>query len=183
MAVSTNSAPEANSAPEIENAEEKEETKTMKKTPLFVFLDIDGVLNSNRSRRKFNSEDVFDTTCVLELNRIIERTGAQIIVHSNRRLTSGLAELRTLLSRNGVRGEVVDRVARPSELPGATQRHEFIQAWLDKHPGPRERRSVILDDERNMGDLLDQHIRTREAKGLDRAMADRAILILEGVTW
>jgi histidinol phosphatase-like enzyme len=148
-----------------------------------VFLDIDGVLNTNRSVTQFGSEDIFDPYCVFALNRILDQTGAKLVVHSNRRLQMDLDTLQEFLFTNGVRGVVIDRAARPGEGGSkATKRHEFIQEWLDGHPC-KDRRFVILDDERDMGHLLDHHIRTRERTGLTKELADQAILMLKGATW
>lgn len=85
-----------------------------------IFLDIDGVLNSQlwySKRRNFNTEAVdvhypfyeFDPDAIICLNRIIKETGAKLIISSTWRKNRTIEELQELLNSVGVEGEVIDK--------------------------------------------------------------------------
>lgn len=85
-----------------------------------IFLDIDGVLNSQlwySKRRNFNPTEIdthypfyeFDPDLVNNLNRIVENTGAKIVVSSTWRKGRSVDELQTLLDSVGFIGEVIGK--------------------------------------------------------------------------
>src|ERR1051326_2073440 len=109
-----------------------------------IFLDIDGVLVTRRSlglpRIKYGgmSSSQFEVSAVWALNRLLEGTGACIVVSSTWRLWPSVAGY---LAHQGVRGKVVGKTP-DMQLP---DRRVEINAWLYKQ-GEGVESFVILDD-------------------------------------
>lgn len=164
-----------------------------------VFLDFDGVLNSNRylnqnppSRNPYGgsggapsfhfSEDRIDPEAIQRLNTLVGTTGAHVVISSTWRTMFDLDQIRTMLANRGFR--------YPGKVIGTTpdlvdSRGEEIQAWLDQHQeavriGEPELESfVILDDDSDMGDLRANFVNTNARFGLSDDDVQRAIRILK----
>lgn len=160
---------------------------------MIVFLDFDGVLNHvgwYRSRgpspgfkggwTKARVRWRFDPATAHRVNRLTD-VGACIVVSSTWR-KGGLEEMRTILRLLGVTGEVIgitpDMSVKSNSIwvNHARNRGAEIQAWLDANgnPGP----IVILDDDDDMGPLLDRLVRTDDHFGLLDEHIDRALALL-----
>ena len=157
-----------------------------------IFLDIDGVLVNHRSWDLQQSFDHLpaDERCVQALNRIVALTGALIVVTSSWRIDRDLAELREIINqRFGVTGQVIDKTPRITRevFPGkihklliAAKRGDEIAAWLAKCEYNTNIQSfVILDDDSDMGELLNRTVLTDFKEGLTEADADRALEMLQ----
>jgi len=119
-----------------------------------VFLDIDGVLNSTAfflARREMRGlaglaltreGDLHDLDgdAIERLNRIVEATGAKIVVCSTWRLIHDIAWLRSHLAGQGLRAEIIDVTP---DIPHGTRGNEILK-WLDAHPGVSS--WVVIDD-------------------------------------
>lgn len=125
----------------------------------FIFLDIDGVMNSNlfyseRTQDKRYDEWIkehpqkvawgacnIDPKAVERLNKITRATGAKIVVSSSWRFDDNLQEVFTLV---GIEQRITDRT------PWLTKRVRGfeIQEWLSKQTEPYK--YVILDDDSDM---------------------------------
>lgn len=89
-----------------------------------IFLDFDGVLNSNNwYSRRFNEIGTsnisgkyplyeFDPLSIKELNRIIEQTGASVVVSSSWRVGNRIEDLQQMLDAVGFVGKVIDTTPR-----------------------------------------------------------------------
>lgn len=156
----------------------------------FIFLDIDGVMNSNlflflkepKDKRydeliKDHPQHIawdacnIDPRAVKRLNRITDATKAKIVVSSTWRSDSNLQEVFTLV---GIKEPIYD------VTPYMRSRHRGseIQEWLDKQTEPY--RYVILDDDSDMLDCqLPYFIQTDWLKwGLSDEDVEQAIHIL-----
>lgn len=158
----------------IDAATERRRPETSAATSL-VFLDFDGVLNSERFYRvKPNGVMGLDPEAVAILNTLIERTGAEVVVSSSWRIGDTVQGLTEKLVSVGFTGKVIgvtpDLFSRP--------RGEEIQAWLDAHPATH-RRLVVIDDDADMVHLTRRLVQTRFATGLTAEDVDRAVEILE----
>ena len=126
-----------------------------------IFLDIDGVLNSSRSFAAYQHLDeadedpdldyfykttmkYLDEVAVGLINRLINETGAKIVLSStHRKRLHSLVEIDTYLKALGLRGELVG--STPCDPRG--HRGSEIKAWLDQHP---VKKYVIIDDDSDM---------------------------------
>jgi hypothetical protein len=147
-----------------------------------IFLDCDGVLNS---RERWEAADVeslkprekwtrIDPLAVERLKRIVEATGAKIVVSSVWRLYY-YTELRRYLGRKGLRHAVIGLTGR---LPGEV-RGEEIQQWMNAN-GVKAEDIVILDDDSDMGDLMPRLVKTTFQYGLLDEHVEQAIEVLNG---
>lgn len=129
-----------------------------------IFLDIDGVLNSRRyDRTRSSDEGNIDVTRLPLLKRIVDATGAKIVLSSSWRThwdaDEGLCdetgrELNPLFARFGL--AIYDKTPAVS----ARDRDMEVRAWLATHSEEVEA-FVILDDIlTGWGDLTDRLVRT-----------------------
>lgn len=127
----------------------------------FIFLDIDGVMNSSlfyseRTQGKRYNDWIkehpqriawnacnIDPRAVERLNRLTDATGAKIVVSSTWRSDSNLQEVFNLV---GIKEPIHD--ITPYMRSG--HRGSEIQEWLDKQTEPY--RYVIFDDDTDMLD-------------------------------
>jgi len=136
-----------------------------------LFLDFDGVLNTQRHLAALRANNrslidgfghLFDPESVANLGKIIEQTGASIVITSPWRLEGSerMAEMWRERNLPGYLIGVTERCCTPEELlPGSTRedfahlapecwimRGNEIKAWLVDHASPNCR-YVIMDDE------------------------------------
>ena len=146
----------------------------------YIFLDIDGVLNTGRNDclDPERNGHPFDSEAVLNLGRIVRETGARIVISSSWR-HMGVGKLREMWGRWGLPGDVGgvtpgvwgEDVAFPT-------RGEEIKAWLETCPSPVS--YVVLDD-------FDEHAAGQEGRwvivnphpGISADDAENAISILK----
>ena len=153
-----------------------------------IFLDVDGVLNSEawymktREVKIAHPDDNIDPAAVERLNRIVEPTGAKIVVSSTWRRGILFDLLKRLLEKNGFVGEIIgttttdrcDMCYRGNQIHHWIRNHEEIvgKCW-------NYRSYVILDDD---SDMLywqkDNFIKTNGKYGLADADVEKAIAIL-----
>lgn len=145
-----------------------------------LFLDIDGVLNSDdyiaavtwageKSRDKYGM--VFDPRCELWLKEIIQRTSAKIVISSTWR-ASGLSVMKSLWKDRNLAGEVID------VTPFSEQRirGKEIQMWLNEH---KVDQYCIVDDDYDMLPYqIDNFVKTDHMFGLTCYDSNRIINIL-----
>lgn len=140
-----------------------------------IFLDIDGVLNSQRTPFGPCSCET-DPINVKALNRITDATGAWIIVSSIWRFRyPARSMMQALLSAKGVTGVIEGTTPK---LTGDSTRGDEIKAWLDAHPGWKDVPFIIIDDDPDIAPFQDRFIQTSFETGLTEADADRAIAML-----
>lgn len=148
-----------------------------------IFLDIDGVLVNRASTRlprtplegRTVTASTAHPSCVEQLNRVTDATGAQFVISSVWR-GLGVKTLRGLFKKWGVKGKIVGRTP---ELRNQ-QRGDEIKAWLALHSGTRGRHEpfVIIDDDADMNGLSDRLVQTGFEAGLIPSDADRVIAML-----
>lgn len=159
-----------------------------------VFLDIDGVLNSEKLCRQLDAqhkelghheacecyrlEHQIDGECVSRLNRIVAETNSKIVISSSWRLLLEPAEIKRVLVEHGFVGEIIgetpDLPNERRETPfeervgfeslDALTRGDEIQAWLTRNPGVE--RFVILDDCTDLAPVKNRHVHTDVEIGL-----------------
>lgn len=118
----------------------------------FIFLDIDGVLNAHN--RHANGYCGIDAESVTLLNRVIEETGAKIIVSSAWRYfvlrgEMNIAGLDGMLATHGMKWRSVIDVLGPDvfDASGQTDRGQAIKDWFRLKFGcDRPARYFAIDD-------------------------------------
>ena len=115
----------------------------------YLFLDIDGVLNheewyrdrSPKYKYDFWWENCFDPECVKRVNKILQETGAELVISSSWRLDTNLKQYfeKVGLPTTFDRTPIVYK-----EDDGWADRGEEIEAFISFHPCDNY---VILDDD------------------------------------
>jgi hypothetical protein len=139
-----------------------------------IFLDIDGVLNSG-----WEDEPFILPECSERLNRIIEETGAAVVlssawrklIHSGEMTAKGF---QCLLETHKVYCHVLG--ATP-EKGGLLSRGKQITAWLAEN-GPVESYVVIDDDDLGIREQGHPFVQTNGGTGISEQDADLAIVLL-----
>ena len=158
-----------------------------------IFLDIDGVLNSEEffvemtqncrydayrsagySAKMSRNLCSLDSVAIANLNHLITQTGAKIVVSSTWRSDDPFLQ------------EVFAVVGIPAYVgitPYTVTRHRGLEInyWLDKHPEVEN--YVILDDDNDMLDKQLEHFVQTDAykRGLSLENVEQAIKILNKV--
>lgn len=148
-----------------------------------LFLDVDGVLNSNRwfsseegRKREFVDdwrETHIDPDAVAQLNRIVTETRCDIILSSTWRNGYSLGSTLRCFRRKGISEESWNAIV--GKTPNLnTPRGREIKAWLDENHRA-DSVFVILDDDGDMEDLIPYLVLTNANEGLTREIADVVI--------
>ncbi len=166
-----------------------------------IFLDFDGVLNTEHNQNKLlyhgkagkdKHGALFDPEAVAELERIVKETGADIVIESSWKYL-GLEAMQQMWKDRNMPGNVID--ITPSSAsdkwllnadlddmdPGRSQwKGVEIASWIadNLHEAAQY---VIIDDEYVILDSQRSHfILTDSYDGITMELADRAIEILKG---
>lgn len=151
-----------------------------------IFLDFDGVLCNHESitagykARSAPAQDPYGPhpDCVAALNRIVEATGAVIVVSSTwRKCKNPRANMRETLARWGVKGIVIDVTPTLKDVI----RGDEIAQWLNSYSRHPIESFVILDDDSDMGLLKNRLVQCSNVEGLTLADAQHAIQLLGGI--
>ena len=158
-----------------------------------LFLDIDGVLNTKLWYGKMNKETpkdrwgyAFDPVSVANLKRIVNETGADIVISSSWKCV-GLTELRKMWKARRLPGKIIDvtpdrykddelRYLDDTEIDNI--RGYEIREWLSRN-GKQVSHYAIIDDLYEMlPEQQDHLVMTDSETGITDEDADRAIEIL-----
>lgn len=141
-----------------------------------IFLDIDGVLNSDPFLTEqhdvgfFDDIDQIDPSRVVLLNNLIERTNANIVISSSWRLQFKFEDLVKFLHKVGVKGNIVGKT--PDLLHN---RDLEITKWIvDNSPS----NIVILEDAHDMNELDPFAVMTDPDVGLSEDDVEKAVKVL-----
>jgi hypothetical protein len=157
-----------------------------------IFLDIDGVLNSQNSiihyheffQRKYkdpmlfpcSTAEKFPKVYMKNLLRIVKETNAKIVVSSCWRISYPDGRLWTILLEN------FKQYNLDTEIIGVTsrlqkKRGDEIRKWLSENSEVES--FVIIDDDSDMCEFTESNLaRTHWMTGLTKSIADKAIEIL-----
>ncbi len=148
-----------------------------------IFLDFDGVVNDIHKREVYVNPNF-----VLELKKVIEKTGAKIVVTSNKRdgaLVSGSFPLEDSfcykyyvqpLEQMGI--EIYDYTPFITGAKEEETRELEIEAYLKKHPEIKE--FVIVEDDYVMQRLYPHQVFIEYSGGFVSAYVEPVIQILNG---
>jgi Swiss Army Knife RNA repair-like protein len=144
-----------------------------------VFLDMDGVVNSHVWFEKMQADalsrrpisHMIDPECVARLNRLLDISGADVVISSSWRIVHILGEINAALKEKGFTGRIIGKTPVCGPVRGAE-----IQAWLTARVRNAED-IVILDDNSDMAHLTPRLVLTSWGVGLTDDDVDRAIAL------
>lgn len=143
-----------------------------------VFLDFDGVLNSDETPDNLD----FSKFAIQELNTLIAKTGAKIVVSSDWRRGRSVSELQSILEIWGFTGEIVGKTKVWNETSGwmsfselERNRVKEIKQYLSEHP---EITTWIAIDDMDLPLSSDHFVRTNPEIGLSHKNVEEAIELL-----
>ena len=160
-----------------------------------IFLDIDGVLNTkwwytqmDRNTPKDQYGYAFDPKAVANLKRIVEETGADVVISSSWK-SFGFSELEEMWKDRDLPGKLIgitpnsvsDELLLDADIDSIELFHirgEEIKEWLTKH-GKQISNYAIIDDMDNM--LTEQQsyfVHTNPEVGITDENAEKVIQIL-----
>ena len=161
-----------------------------------IFLDIDGVLNTKwwyTQMDRYTPKDkygyAFDPNAVANLKRIIDETGADIVISSSWK-SFGFSELEDMWQDRGLPGKLIgitpnsvsDEMLLNADLDHMelfSIRGMEIKEWLSKN-GKRVSNYVIIDDMDNMLPEQKSHfVQTDSEIGIGKDDVKNVIKILE----
>lgn len=149
-----------------------------------IFLDIDGVLCMPKQfyplqkvilagRRVSN----FDEDCLRRLDKIIEATGAMVVISSAWRIDFWEpAEFDLLKEHFKNQGSIVNLIGH-TPYDNERIRGREIQTWLNEHPDVEK--FIIIDDSDDMEHLMPRLIRTKFYDGIQDEHVEMAIKMLK----
>ena len=160
-----------------------------------LFLDIDGVLNTkywytqmDRNTPKDKYGYAFDPNAVANLKRIVEDTGAEIVISSSWKCM-GLFQMEDMWRDRNLPGRIIgitpnsvsDEMLLNADIDSIELFHirgEEIKEWLMKH-AKRVSSYAIIDDMDNMLPEQQSHfVQTNPEVGITEGDADTIITIL-----
>ncbi len=145
-----------------------------------LFLDVDGVLNNDdwawemykKYKVEVYREDILYQPSLCELRRIINATGAKIVVSSSwRKIEHAYKDLLMWLKMYGM--EVLDVTPYVGGIRG-----DDIEAWFKRNKDKQIESYAILDDDSDMGEHYGHLIQTFYMEGLTTEIADECIKML-----
>lgn len=143
-----------------------------------IFLDVDGVLNSTTYWKSLDEEEKYsmfhlDRNAIKKLKRIVDKTGAEIVVSSTwRKFNEDMQMLVTRLSAYGL------SVMGKTPVLYNKERGDEISAWFESNPDFKDAVYVILDDDADMNVHMDRLVKTDYRYGLTDSKAEKAIEML-----
>jgi len=146
-----------------------------------IFLDIDGVMNAIPDDTQDQFHDIPSRYHVEKLNKIIEATGAVVVLSSDWRKEISARVMHRFLALQGFKGKVVG--ITPVFKSNIDRGYE-IQAFIDKPKfeyvtNQKITSFVILDDCSDMAHLMDRLVLCNDMLGLGDKEVEYAIKILE----
>lgn len=131
-----------------------------------IFLDMDGVMNGIRHWPLKAPRQWIDPATVVRLNKITKKTGANLVISSTWRR---FWDVKEILKDAGVKGTVIGETPF---LPSSPRGCEIIE-WLSQRHDVEK--YIILDDDSDMGDVLDALVQTPWEEGLQDCHVTEAI--------
>ena len=160
-----------------------------------LFLDIDGVLNTkywytqmDRNTPKDKYGYAFDPKAVANLKRIVEETGADLVVSSSWKCM-GLSQIEEMWRDRSLPGKIIgitpnsvsDEMLLNADIDSIELFHirgEEIKEWLTKH-GKQVSNYAIIDDMDNMlSEQQSRFVHTNPEVGITEEDAQKTIEIL-----
>jgi len=160
-----------------------------------IFLDIDGVLNTkwwytqmNRNTPKDKYGYAFDPKAVANLRRIVEETGADIVISSSWKCM-GLSEMEEMWRARCLPGKIIGLT--PNSVSNGLLlnadidsielfhiRGEEIKEWLKMHEKQVSNYTIIDDMDNMLPDQQSHFVQTNPEEGITEEDVQKTIKIL-----
>ena len=140
--------------------------KNTNKTKI-IFLDVDGVINCQYTTQRHGSYIGIDPYMALLVDRIVQATGAKIVLSSTWRLSEKDREIVK---------KFVDFIDITPDISDY-QRWDEVKAWLKDHPEVN-RYAIIDDNWYNFPEDAEFVFKTQYIEGLTQGIADAVISYL-----
>lgn len=156
-----------------------------KENKKIIFLDVDGVLNSQEDFLSLSHEELSEMPCEVFdrplklLKQIIDKTGAKVVISSSWRMTlfSGTAVLYNKLINKLGEFNIKPISVTPMLSGENKQRGDEIRAWLENNSDVTH--FIILDDDSDMCEFTENNlVQTTYEYGLREEHVKKAIKIL-----
>ncbi|MBL8683563.1 MAG: hypothetical protein JNK05_30615 [Myxococcales bacterium] len=156
-----------------------------------MFLDIDGVLNSDRyfeevpwpEGASWWSAAAIDPRAVARVNAIVSETNARVVLSSSWRRRAPLDELCALLRSRGLEQPLLSATPSLYRTPDGVRltRGDEVLSWLasERDAGVIVDAYVVLEDEEPLGEVEARCVRVDSRVGLTDADVARAIAALQ----
>jgi hypothetical protein len=157
-----------------------------------IFLDFDGVLltddqtqqqvNRSLTTQNYLKTVSFDPTAVANVNRLIESTGAQLVLSTSWADGNSFSSLANCLMRNRIDPGNIWEYDDPSQGSWMTPRSsnsnraQEIATWLESHPEVSD--WCAIDDRSEIDQLGSRAVKTDPRKGFDNSALAQALKIL-----
>lgn len=161
-----------------------------------LFLDIDGVLNTERWHKKMIESHApkdsfgydFDPEAVANLRHIVEATGAEIVISSSWK-GYGMDGLQELWETRDLPGKVIDFTPdvvtdemllqiNLEEVDMMICRGKEIKKWLSMHKNKVSHYAILDDYDDMLPEQMPHFVQTNYEVGISKQDADRVIEIL-----
>lgn len=151
-----------------------------------IFLDFDGVLNIPPYIGRDNFGHIFNNSCIHNLDTIIKKTGAKIVISSTWRM-DGIEVMKEMWVKRNLPGEVigctpktyVENITESGLILVHSTRGAEIQEYIDIND--IENYCIIDDDSDMLPSQMDNFVKCNFKTGLTKSLADLAIDILNNV--
>lgn len=162
-----------------------------------IFLDIDGVCNSNKyfsspsyAKESGGKSDALimlvdhhlhlDPAALRLISQLVDESGAEVVVSSTWKCKYSIEEFNKMFADRGATFEVVGRTPHvQGRFSEHIPRGREIKAYLDALPEQPES-FVILDDRDDMNQLFKFLVKTNYEDGFTQNHFDKALKILTG---
>lgn len=146
-----------------------------------LFLDIDGVLNDPEfllaSLNDGTWEENVDRRRVARVNRIVDETGARIVVCSDWRHLLPLRRLQEVLADRGLKSRIFGRTPAIRDADRGLECAAWIGCFKQQVTS-----FAVVDDRWDFRPIRHRHVRTSAQLGLTQSDAERAIRLLRGTS-
>ena len=153
----------------------------MIETPI-VFLDLDGVINSESSEElihDFSIGHTYDPKLCIVLNSLFSEVEVDVVVSSTWRFGRGAYELEKVLETIGVYCNVIG--VTPFNGNFHEPRGNEIELWLASHGNPKN--FIIIDDDNDMKeDQLSRFIEVDCSVGFTQSNLERSLTLLRNIS-
>lgn len=138
---------------------------------MLLFLDMDGVLVTSRSLKRYGKSRPFDPIAAASMQKVLAQTDAKFVVSSNWRFVYRTVEaFDEMLTNEGfAKGSVVSMTPDLGRGIDGIERGDEIMAWLERNPVEV---FAVVDDDNDMSRVpSESFFRTDISVGLTPAQS------------